>query len=51
MYVEKVVALEVLFAFMEELQSESVNCYTRKWLDTILLAANDARHRIDQLCR
>ena len=47
MYVEKVVALEVLSTFMEELQSESVNLRTRKRLDAILLAANDARHRID----
>ena len=48
-YVEKAMALEVLFAFMEELHSESVNLCTRKWLDAILLAANDARHRIDRL--
>ena len=41
MYVEKVVVLEVLSTFMEELQSESVNCRTRKWLDAILLITND----------
>jgi hypothetical protein len=50
-YVEKVVALEVLSAFMEELRYESVNLRTRKWLDAILLAAIDAGHRIDQLRR
>ena len=49
MYVKKVVALEILSAFMEELQSESVNHCTRKRLDAILLAANDARYRIDRL--
>ena len=47
LYVEKVVALKVLFTFMEELRSESVNLCMRKQLDTILLATNDARHRID----
>jgi hypothetical protein len=51
MYVEKAVALEVLSAFMEELRSESVNLRTRKRLDAILLAAIDAGHRIDRLCR
>jgi hypothetical protein len=50
-YVEKVVALEVLFAFMEELRSESVNLRTREWLDEILLAATNAGHRIDRLRR
>jgi hypothetical protein len=43
-YVEKAVALEVLSAFMEEMQSESVNLRTRKWLNAILLAAIDTRH-------
>ena len=51
MYVEKAVALEVLSAFMEELQFESVNRRTRKRLDAILLATNDARHRIKRLCQ
>ena len=51
MYVEKAMALEVLSSFMEELQSKSVNLCMRKCLDAILLAANDARHKIDQLCR
>ena len=46
-YVEKVVALEVLSTFMEELQYESMNLCTRKQLDAILLAATDAGHRID----
>jgi hypothetical protein len=41
-YVEKVVALEVLSAFMEELRSESVNLCTRERLDVILLAATEA---------
>ena len=50
MYVEKAVALEALSTFMEELQSKSVNHHMRKWLDVILLAANDARHKIDRLC-
>jgi hypothetical protein len=50
-YIEKAVALEVLSAFMEELRSESVNLRTRKRLDAILLAAIDAGHRIDRLCR
>jgi hypothetical protein len=50
-YVEKAVALEVLSTFMEELQSERVNLRTRKRLDAILLAATDAGHRIDRLCR
>jgi hypothetical protein len=50
-YIEKAVALEVLSAFMEELLSESVNLRTRKRLDAILLAAIDAGHRIDRLCR
>ena len=48
-YIKKVMALEVLSTFMEELRSESVNLCTRKWLDAILLATNDVRHRIDQL--
>jgi hypothetical protein len=48
-YVEKAVALEVLSAFMEELQSESVNLRTRKRLDAILLATTDIGHRIDRL--
>jgi hypothetical protein len=50
-YVEKAVALEVLSAFMEELQSKSVNLCTRKRLDAILLAATNAGHRIDRLRR
>jgi hypothetical protein len=50
-YVKKVVALEVLSAFMEELRSESVNLRTKEWLDAILLAATDAGHRIDRLHR
>jgi hypothetical protein len=50
-YVEKAVAFEVLSTFMEELQSKSVNLRTRKRLDAILLAATDAGHRIDRLCR
>jgi hypothetical protein len=50
-YVEKAVVLEVLSAFMEELQSESVNLRTRKRLDAILLATIDAGHKIDQLRR
>ena len=49
LYVEKAVALKILSAFMEELRSEIVNLCKRKQLDTILLVANDARHRIDQL--
>jgi hypothetical protein len=51
MHVEKAVVLEALSVFIEELQSESVNLCTRKRLDTILLVANDARHRIDRLRR
>ena len=47
MFVEKVVALEVLSAFMEELQFEIVNRCMRKGLDAILLAANDARYKVD----
>jgi hypothetical protein len=50
-YVEKAVALEALSAFLEELQSESVNLSTRKWPDAILLAATNAGHKIDQLRR
>ena len=50
-YVEKAVALEVLSAFMEELQYEIVNRHTRKQLDIIPLVANVARHRIDRLCQ
>jgi hypothetical protein len=50
-YIEKAMALEVLSAFMEELRFESVNLRTRKRLDAILLAAIDARHRIDRLRR
>ena len=46
LYVEKVVALEVLFAFMEELQYESVNLCSKNQLDAILLATTDAGHRI-----
>ena len=49
MYIEKAVALEVLSAFMEELQYEIVNRRMKKWLDAIPLATNDARHRIDRL--
>jgi hypothetical protein len=51
MYVEKAVALEVLLAFLEELQSESMNLCTRERLDAILLAATDAGHRIYRLRR
>jgi hypothetical protein len=47
LYVEKVVALEVLSTFLEELRSENVNLSTRKRLDAILLAASDTGHRID----
>jgi hypothetical protein len=50
-YVDKAVALEVLSAFMEELQSESVNLRTRKRLDAIFLAAIDVGYRIDRLRR
>jgi hypothetical protein len=47
--IKKAVALEVLTTFLEELQFESMNLCTRKWLNTILLTANDARHRVDWL--
>ena len=50
-YVEKALALEILSAFMEELQSESMNLCMKKQLDIILLAANDTRHRINRLRR
>ena len=41
--------LEVLFAFLEQLQSKSVNLSTRKQLDVILLVATDVGHRINRL--
>ena len=49
MYIEKAVALEVLFAFMKELQYESVNLHMKNQLDAILFAATNTGHRIGRL--
>jgi hypothetical protein len=44
---EKAVALKVLITFLEEFQSESGNLHTRKRLHAVLLAATNARHKVD----
>jgi hypothetical protein len=49
--VKKAVTLEILTTLVEELRSQSVNLCTRKWLNTIPLAAIDGRHRVYGLHR
>jgi hypothetical protein len=45
------VDLEVLSTFLKELRPKSLNLRMRERLHVVLLAANDAAHRIDGLRR